>query len=590
METALRTKPYTTLDAGQAGLLLQQLTETYNTLGSTARANVQALQTFFSQVAAIDSPEQGFLIGQYAKLQPIVDQGKMTNDFPETPAFTYAFVPLGLILKGEVVVRKGGKATKRLSTGDFLGLFETSDWLLTQRTRNIGDWTLVANEHTEILFFSAATLQSQGDFRVYLTELARNDRVPQPLTTLPLLDWVASHTTKSRLGDYLIIAHTHLLPNNEPLFRHLAHLVGFGRMFVLEKPYSTVRATYTNLVQAGCEVVQVRMEPGMPYEFAVQKSVEILWAKILEELGRSKAKNLLIVDDGGDIWLSLPWDKLANVRVAGVEQTQRGITRITSHGLRIPPIVSVASSGIKKLLESQFIGQSIVDKLLQEKILTPTTKIGILGMGSIGQAIAACLQKQNLSTQSYDASAAVGLKNTAASIDALLNDNEVVISTTGTDALKGIALERVAGNKILVSASSADVEFASILKLGLPTNEPFAARKVHVHAGFTLTVLNGGYPFNFDREKDATPSEDIVLTRSLMYIAAMQAVALIANGNGEGKIYAVDQVSQKHLLGQWLKEKASSKNPAPITAKDTNQIISYTGSPNIAATPSVWEE
>jgi len=66
----------------------------------------------------------------------------------------------------------------------------------------------------------------------------------------------------------------------------------------------------------------------------------------------SSIKKLLIIDDGGDLWLSIPWNELNGVAIAGVEQTQRGITRIKDSRLHIPPIISVASSGIKKIIEA----------------------------------------------------------------------------------------------------------------------------------------------------------------------------------------------------------------------------------------------
>ena len=556
-----------------------------------ALANTATMQEYFRNFSGTSDD---FVLTKYDRGEALVTDGHITEKILQTDSrFSYSHVPLGFIVKGEIIVIKGGKATKRLAEGDFIGLFETSDWLSTHKNRNIGDWTLIAHTDTEVLFFSDRALQEEDAaselLRDYLVNIARSDKVPQPLTNLPLLDWAASHTTRSRLPDYAVIAHTHLLPNNFPFFRHLAHLVGFGRMYVLEKPYSTVPRVRNDLVESGCEVVQVRMEPGMPYEFAVQKSLEILWAKVIEEQRKSGFKKLLIIDDGGDVWLSIPWRHLEGVSLTGVEQTQRGISRIADSYHRIPPIVSVASSGTKKVVESQFIGKAVIDKLHELNLLAKQ-HVGILGTGSIGTAAIRALEKLNIQTRVYDPTQHQRTQEdlqASPSLDSLINDSDVIVGTTGIDALRGAAFDRMRGRKILVSASSADVEFASLLKLAPPIDTPFGTRHVEVHADLSFGILNGGYPINFDRVKDATPDEDIVLTRCLMYVGAMQAVALLESGSHENKIYALDTVAQKKILERWIQEKSLTKN-SPVTLEEVDPIVAQNTSA-FETGPTVWQ-
>jgi hypothetical protein len=560
---------------------------------SLALSNLETLKEYFKN--EVNSDITGVFI-KYVKGETIVKHGQILSaSLTQNPAFSYAHVPLGFILKGEVIVIKGEKATKQLSEADFIGLFETSDWLTTGQNREIGDWTLIANSETEILFFDSNTFQRKDApaaiLRDYLIEASRSDKVPQPLTTLPLLDWTASHTTRSRLSDYAIIAHTHLLPNNAPLFRHLAHLVGFGRMYILEKPYSTVPKVRNELIKSGCEIIPVRMEPGMPYEFAVQKSLEILWAKILEEQRRTGFKKILIIDDGGDIWLSTPWDQLGDVNITGVEQTQRGITRVANTSHRIPSIVSVASSGIKKFVESKFIGRSIVEKL-QQLDLPGSHSVGILGTGSIGSAVRDWFRKNDIKTLHYDPTLQNNMSGdytSRPSLDSLINDSDVIIGTTGTDALKGAAFERMNGNKILVSASSADIEFSTVLKFANPTDAPFGTRHIEIHDNLSFDVLNGGYPINFDRQSDATPDEDIVLTRCLMYVGAMEAVELLEKGSPQNKIYALDPTSQKKILNRWIEKQIANAGNSAVEINEVESIVnqqSGTAEPAI----SVWQE
>lgn len=554
-------------------------------------SNSKALREFLNEHSDVA------LTAEYKKGEEVVRTGEIVDErLREREEFNYAKVPLGLILKGSLVVIKGGKAVKTLSEGDFIGLFETSDWLQTQHNRQIGEWTLIADTDTEVMYFNASALTGYdaitADFRTYLTELARADHVPQPLSSLPLLDWVASHTTRSRLADCAVVIHTHLLPNSVPFFRHLSHLVSPGRTFILEKPYSSVRSVFNDLVRSGYDVTQIRMEEGMPYEASARKGTDILWGKVLEAQKKEGFKKLLIVSDGGDLWLSFPWSDFNGVEVAGVEQTQRGITRIEGSTLRTPPVVSVASSGVKKLVESRFIGRSVVMKLKELGALDDAASIGVIGTGSIGMATLDTLKELGYSALTYDSSHRPGeaSEGTAASLDVLLNRSDLIIGTTGTDCLAGTAFERVSGKKTLASASSSDIEFGTLLKLAEATTDVFGTRKAVVHSTLEVSILNGGYPVNFDRTKDSTPDEDIVLTRCMLYIAAMQAAQLLAEGNQEPGIYDLDQVSQRHMLERWIQDKrAAGQNPG-LSEEDIESIASYSSLKDGRQMPSVWKD
>ena len=176
------------------------------------------------------------------------------------------------------------------------------------------------------------------------------------------------------------------------------------------------------------------------------------------------------------------------------------------------------------------------------------------------------------------------------SMDSLLNTCDIIIGTSGLDALKGIAFDRVSGHKILASASSADVEFASLLKLAEPANNSFETRHVVVHDNLTIDILNGGFPLNFDRQNNATKDEDIVLTWCLMYVGAMQAVKLIEDRKQEGKIYALDRVSQRQILNRWIDDKKAAGAVPPVDKNDVEKIVSYTTKENDPEMPTVWQE
>jgi D-isomer specific 2-hydroxyacid dehydrogenase, NAD binding domain len=529
-----------------------------------------------------------FITQNYSGKKVIVNQGIFIESSDNE--LNYANVPLGIIIKGSVIVHKDHKDTKKLEYGDFVGLFETADYLNTGKSRNIGDWTLTVEDGTEILFFTKKLFNNNTEevknFKEYLLIAARADYVPQPVSILPLLDWTALHTTRSRLNDHVIIIHTHLLPNSVPLFRHLAHLVGVNRVYIVGKPYSTIRKAFLQLALAGIEVIPVSMKPGLPYSFSIKEAMEVLWHKVFEARKVDGFGKLLILDDGGDIWTSIPWDRVGDLKISGTEQTQRGVSRIVNTKLKLPPIVCVATCGIKKEMESVFIAQSVTRKLNQSLDLEHQ-KIGVLGMGNIGHSIYTDLVANGHECYYYDPINKDFGSGKYESMDSLIDSVDVVIGATGLDVLNQIPFERIYGNKTLISVSSADIEFASILNFAQNTNtDPFETIEVQIHENLNFTILNGGYPINFDRTIDSTPDDEIVLTRCLLYIGIMQAEEILSERKPKSGFYNLDPIAQHKFLAKWYKE--VPKKAKQFDLDKENQNIDKAVRPEFLNTPSIW--
>ena len=518
--------------------------------------------------------------------QIIVDSGILVDPpITEHKDFQYAKVPFGIITKGTITVYERNVGVRRLGVGDCVGVFETAHWLNSTSSRKIGGWTLVADGNVRILFLTEQLARDNEEFRDFVLGLARADHVPQPVTDLPLLDWTAAHTTEELLIDTAIVIHSHVLPTNIALIRHLAHLVGIDKIFVLEKTYSTVQSSLNELARAGIDVIEIPFI-NSAYHDALERSVHVLWRKVAEARASRKFSRLLILDDGGDLWATIPWQNLGNVKISGVEQTQRGIARLRQTDMRLPSIVCVASSGVKKIVESEFIGISIVAKLLESKQLL-SGKIGIIGMGNIGQAIFKHLKKQGVDVIAYDSERpdAVSASEFRNSIDALIQDANLIIGATGVDILRGVTLDKVRGSKTFASASSVDIEFQTLIRL--------ASRQgmlgdicVSPHADLDCTILNGGFPVNFDRKREWEPKEDIAITRCLLYVGIMQSARLLELTKTTSGFYALDIPAQKQILARWLTEKGDSWGDF----SDTGKIASAIFVENIETMPTVWRE
>lgn len=518
--------------------------------------------------------------------QTIVDSGVVVDRLLAMQnGFQYAKVPFGIITKGTVTVYERNVGVRRLGVGDCIGVFETAHWLNSASSRKIGEWTLIADGDVEVLFL-AESLGRDGEFRNFLLNFARADHVPQPVTNLTLLDWTAAHTTEKLLTDTAIVVHSHILPTNIALIRHLAHLVGIDKIFILEKPYSTVQSCLGELARAGIDVVGVPFA-GSLYHDALERGIHVLWRKIAEAHANRKFSRLLILDDGGDLWATIPWQNLRDVKISGVEQTQRGVARFRQADMHLPPIVSVASSGVKKIVESEFIGASIVEKLFEAKQLQ-SRRVGVIGMGNIGQAIFKHLQERNIHVIVYDSEKpnAVSAAEFRNSIDTLVQDADLVIGATGVDILRGVTLDKVCGSKMFASASSVDIEFQTLTRLASSNQGMFDDIRVFPHANLECTVLNGGFPVNFDRQREWEPKANIAITRCLLYVGMMQAVRLIESVETAPGFYALDTLAQKQILSRWLDERQEKQENFSDIERIANAIF-VEGAKKM---PSVWNE
>jgi hypothetical protein len=503
-----------------------------------------------------------FCLAHFEGGQSLVHEGRLSDSHQLPPSFNYAAVPLMLILSGSVSVVENGKAVKRKGIGEFIGDFEVAHRLYFDRSERVGTWSVFTDTDTDILFFDGTLVQGTAkrhDFARFLIDQTRRELIPTSISTLPLLNATVKRYSPGLLDQTLLVASTHLLPTNIALLRHLASLVGYGNVVVLEKAYSTVRSAYTNLIRMGIDVVPVLPATGMPYELAADRSIALTWNKVVRIVGERDIARIVIFDDGGMLLSSVPWERLQGVQVTGFEQTTSGLIRLRSSSSR-PPIINVAGSPAKRDVEAKYIGRAIVDKIISLQLLSrsPSPRIGLIGLGAIGQAIAQSLQpdiRPLAYDGSLDGSASVSSAwQRVSSLDVLMQESDVIIGSSGTDALARVALERVRGHKILISASTSDTEFFSLLNIaGFPDTQ-FGTINVHVHRSLTCSILNGGFPINFDRQKEWEPLRDIQLTRSLLYLGFVQALGYGLPEGLDG-LYDLDRTMHDELLAEYCQAK-----------------------------------
>ena len=313
-----------------------------------------------------------------------------------------------------------------------------------------------------------------------------------------------------------LVARQHLLPSLAWLFHRFCELGAVSTIELFPKEYSLIPDAASSIPQ----MVRIR-EPSE-----------------LDAVLRSIDEPCVIVDDGGMIQTRVP-AQLARLAV-GVEQTTFGARGEWSY-----PTVLVCRSAAKLVLESQIIARGIRRKLESEGLLGKH-RVGIVGLGALGAALARHLLDRGTSVEGADVvSCPPDLLAIRSALPELVHHCDVIVGCSGTDCLASIDMSQVSGTKTLVSCSSADVEFRSFLdenRGGFETVEVARDRARY-------RVMNGGYPINFDRVHEWELPEEIMLTRRLMLAGVQQAMSL--RGARPGGIM-LDPTVQLEIVSDWL--------------------------------------
>lgn len=396
---------------------------------------------------------------------------------------------------------------------------------------------------------------------------------------LPLLDRLVERfgaAGRRPLGGTAVVGVQHLLETTGSLVEALFR-VGLRpeATFLLGKFYSTNPGVLRHLRR-----LRVDASDSHPPELlggfrdSFERQVDELWHRTLPKLRELQVSRILILDDGGQCIARAPLRDLAPTPVAAVEQTTSGVEAVRNAPF---PVIQVATSAVKRILEPPLIARAIVERLPTEALESSGASVAVVGMGYIGHAVAHALASRGKSVLGFDTSPerlmppcrpCRSLADVVASVD-------TIFGCSGDDILADVEINNGREAPLhLISCSSGDREFKSVLRR-MPIEPPrdIASALERLEApvqGRLVRIFRGGYPFNFDRSPESVPAASIQLTRGLLMAGLLQAASSEQRLAGE---HMLDADAQRFIAREW----------ADLTSLDNTQMRGLSNRTEIAA-------
>ena len=372
--------------------------------------------------------------------------------------------------------------------------------------------------------------------------------------------------------DTAIVAVQHMLWQTIDLFEATAALgAKHENIFALGKVYSNSPLVIGELRDRGITVVQsTTPEPG-EFDKYFQHDVDHLWEVVARSIANRDIKRILVLDDGGRCITNIPSELPGQYAVSGVEQTSRGTFLFVE---KPPPfaVMSWARAAVKLQIGGSLFSHCLLMKLQSRVLggnrLTGDT-VGIIGMGSIGTAMAHLIAQQRNNVIFYDPDPSLhvsphvqGRVTRVDSLEELLSRCEYVIGCSGRHPFKDHwPLKHRPGIKFF-SGSGGDHEFGPIID-GLKTTRDFNITsfdwdiKSDSGPSGPISIAYLGYPYNFvSRDIEAVPTGVVQVETGGLLAGLIQAhihLGLCEEGRAKNRgIHRISPEAQRLVCETWL--------------------------------------
>lgn len=340
-------------------------------------------------------------------------------------------------------------------------------------------------------------------------------------------------------NDTALVAVQHLLVQTVDLFRTIGAMgLSLKNTFALGKVYSNSPPVIRNLRDMGVTVIESMMpEPG-EFRSYFKHDVDRLWRMAAEKLSTQGIKRILVLDDGGVCITSVPGEVLRQYHLCGVEQTSQGMFLFEEQRPAFA-VISWARSAVKLRIGGSIFSQCFIEKLNTEFLRSKSIRgesLGVIGLGSIGRAVAKLAARQGFKVLFYDPAPDVlvpeslaGMISRTNTLEELMLACDYVVGCSGRNPFRNKWPMNHRPDIKLLSASGGDQEFGPIIN-DLKAKPDFLVEPV----SWTITSKHGpsgpvqiaylGYPYNFvSRAPEAVPTQIVQLETGGLLAALVQA-------------------------------------------------------------------
>lgn len=370
--------------------------------------------------------------------------------------------------------------------------------------------------------------------------IAKNKRI------LPLLKHTKNLFPDVSLEKVKIFCAQHVVSTTYALLKTLFECgLPKENLSIIGKCYSTDPQIFDLLKAEGIDICpsSIQFDSHEPFDDQYHLNLKKFLVK-RAKFSKANIELIVFLDDGGDLLSLAPQFMASEIPMVGIEQTSSGYHKLKRKDLHFP-IINVARSAAKLYYETPFIGNQLVEILI-DKILNlhlRSDKILIIGNGFIGQSIHARLPDHDIVFYDKDPEKSHIDKDDFA---ASLKHFDLVIGCTGKTVIPYEMHHLLKKGCTLISASSSDREFDAVflrkkLKPYKNCHKDIEVKEIH--------LLNSGFPLNFSEEYDKIDINEFQLTRSLLMSAILQAAM---HDTPEKGFVPLDIETQREIIEKFL--------------------------------------
>jgi hypothetical protein len=369
--------------------------------------------------------------------------------------------------------------------------------------------------------------------------------------------------------DTALVAVQHMLNQTVDLFQTMGAMgLNPKNIFALGKVYSNNSEIIETLRAMGVTVIDSVMPPPGEFHRCFDEDTIRLWQVASEQLARRRIKRVLVLDDGGVCITNVPTDVLQRYSLCGVEQTSRGMFLFEE---KPPPfaVMSWARAAVKLEIGGPVFSQCFIDRLKTQFLggrPLQGEQLGVIGMGSIGRAIANLATRQGNEVFYCDPNIDLPLNNRVTKLDTieeLMARCDYVVGCSGRDPFKDIwPLKHKTGIN-LISASSGDQEFGPIIEdLKQKPHFKVASDSWDIISedgpSGPIRIAYLGYPYTFvSRDVEAAPTHIVQFDTGGLLAALIQARLFLerceAGDEQNSGIHRVSPQAQRFVLERWVR-------------------------------------